>query len=164
MLIIVSGLPGTGKTSLALALSARLSAEHFNTDMIRDEMQKRGQYDKETKKVIYEELCRRVQGALENGKTVVIDATFYQEEFRLVFLKLAETQKVALHWIELEAAPAVIRQRVSKKRAYSEADFAVYQKIKKAYEPLTIPHLVLPSGRKEVEELAEEALAYIMAV
>lgn len=161
LLIIVSGLPGTGKTTLALALAQDLGIAHFNTDMIREEIQKKGQYDPETKQVIYAELRRRVRQTLEAENSVIIDATFYQEAYRLPFLNEAKRLGVPIYWIELEADAALIRERVSKKRAYSEADFTVYQKIKKAYEPLTIPHLILSSGDKGVDKLITEVLAYI---
>jgi predicted kinase len=160
-LIIISGLPGAGKTSLAKALHRQLDAIHLNTDMIRAELEKKGRYDPQTKALIYEELRRRVAQILGHGKRVIIDATFYQQEFRVPFIELAGRCNAQLCWIELEAADAVIRDRVSKKRADSEADYAVYQKIKKAYEPLTISHLLLSSGEKSVEKLVEEVMAYL---
>ncbi|MCB0632895.1 MAG: ATP-binding protein [Saprospiraceae bacterium] len=161
LLIIISGLPGTGKTSLALALAPQLAAVHLNTDMLREELQKKGQYDPETKAMIYEELRTRAEAALIAGKSVVIDGTFYQQEYRGPFLAMADKYAVPLRWIELDADPSVIKKRVSHQRPYTEADFSVYQKIKKDYEPLTIQNLTLSSGEKSIDELMEKVLVYI---
>ena len=48
---------------------------------------------------------------------------------------------------------------MSQKREYSEADYAVYLKIRAAWEPLDQPHLTLQSAA--LEEMVDEALAYL---
>lgn len=40
MKILVMGLPGSGKTTLALALAKELNAEHFNADLVRATLSK----------------------------------------------------------------------------------------------------------------------------
>lgn len=161
MLIIVSGLPGTGKTTFARALADRLQVVHLNSDMLRDELGKRGQYDAESKSLIYREMLERVRQYWEKGETVVVDATFYQDSHRQPYLDLTGSQPESLRWIELEAEEEIIRERVSRKRAYSEADFSVYKQIKQIYEPLRIPHLVLPSGRLSVAAMIDRAIPYL---
>ena len=41
MKILVMGLPGSGKTTLATALAAKLQCPHFNADEIRNELTQR---------------------------------------------------------------------------------------------------------------------------
>lgn len=161
MLIIVSGLPGTGKTTFADALAAHLKVSHLNSDIIRDELGERGKYDPETKARVYKVMLKRTAKLLQKGATVIVDATFHESKTRQPFLELVKNEGKPLTWIELKAEEAVIQERVSKKRAYSEADFSVYQKIKAAYEPLQIPHLVLTSGQLSAEEMLERAVSYI---
>jgi hypothetical protein len=161
MLIIVSGLPGTGKTTFARALAERLKVPHLNSDIIRDELDKRGQYDPETKEIIYREMYERAAAILQKGETVIIDATFHKRAYREHYLKLTSTRGCPLKWIELRSDEKTIKQRVSQKRDYSEADFPVYQKIKKTYEALEIPHLTLSSDKFEVEEMLQQAELYL---
>ena len=160
-LIIITGLPGTGKTTIATALSERISAAHFNTDMLRTELGLRGQYDQETKAQVYAVLLDRARDTLRGGNTVIIDGTFYQAKLRYRFKQLATSEGISVHWIELWADTEVIRTRVSKKRAYSEANFDVYQKIKAMYEPIQDPHLHLRSKDTNLEYLIEEILSYL---
>ncbi len=160
-LLIITGLPGTGKTTIATILSQRISAAHFNTDMLRAELGLRGQYDQETKKKVYSTLLDRARNAIREGKVVIIDGTFYRQNLRSRFKQLAASEGVPVHWIELWADIEVIRKRVSKRRAYSEANFEVYQKIKASYEPISDPHLRLQSDNTNREHLIEEIIAYV---
>ncbi len=160
-LIMITGLPGTGKTTFARALSQELTYRHLNTDMVRDELGKRGQYDEETKAEIYEELFKRAESELREGHGVIVDGTFYQRSLRADFEQLAERTEAAVFWIEIKASEEVIEERVNQKRAYSEADFEVYLKIKSQYEPLESPHLTLRSDELEVAKMVDRATAYV---
>ncbi|MBX2876075.1 MAG: ATP-binding protein [Saprospiraceae bacterium] len=162
-LIIITGLPGTGKTTLATALAQRLDAHHCNTDMIRSDLGLRGQYDSDTKQQVYLALLESAKGGLQTGNIVVIDGTFYQAQLRSRFDQLARSQAVPIHWVELWAEPDLIQKRVSKTRTYSEADFEVYLKIKAAYEPILTPHLRLQSDNSNLQELIEAILAHLEA-
>ena len=160
-LIIITGLPGTGKTTVALALAEKLIAEHLNTDMIRMEMGLRGQYDQETKERVYKVLLERASKAIKERRSVVVDGTFYQSKLRAKFKRLASRLGVSIYWVELWAKPEVIRKRVGKKRMYSEADFKVHLQVKAMYEPILDSHLRLESNDSNLSQLVQEVLAYL---
>lgn len=157
MLIIVTGLPGTGKTTFAMALANKLHVHHLNTDMIRDALGKRQQYDDQTKALIYREMRRHTYRYLAAGESVVVDGTFYRADVRAPFVDLTSELGIPLEWIELQAAEEVIKERVSKDRPYSEADFEVYQAIKSVFEPLPSPRLSLRSDIHPVDQLVDQA-------
>lgn len=152
-LILISGLPGTGKTTLAKAFCKTAHARHFNSDLVRQTLGLRGHYRPEEKARVYAALLEKTREALLNGQTVVVDSTFYLETIRQPFRQLAFEAGAALHWIEVCAAEGIVRERVGQSRPDSEADYAVYQKIKSAFEPLTDPHLVLWADRQPLSEL-----------
>ena len=159
LLILITGLPGAGKTTFARALAEKIGASHFNTDIIRAALGLRGQYDKKSKRRVYEALEAQTEKALMAGERVTIDGTFYRKELRAPYQKLGIQAQVPVFWLVIEAPAAVIRQRVSQKREYSEADYAVYLKIQDAWEPLNQPHLTLQSAA--LEEMMDKALAYL---
>ena len=161
MLLAITRLPGTGKSTFAKALAERLQAVHLNTDIIRDALNLRGQYDASSKAKIYDEMQRRTAAALSEGRTVLVDGTFYKRALRAQFEALAEQHHHSMQWIEIRAAEAVIRQRVAKKRQYSEADFDVYLQIKAKFEPLEQSHLTLWSDRMGVDEMVRHTLEHI---
>ena len=161
MLVIITGLPGSGKTTFARLLAANFDIVHLNTDIIRTALGLRGQYDEQTKEKVYMELLTQTEQALQQGGRVVVDATFYKELLRKPYRELGKKYNQRLYWIEVQAAKAVIKERIQKKRAYSEADFKVYQAIKAIYEPLTDKHLVLRSDEQPLGEMVDRAWKYL---
>lgn len=159
LLVLVTGLPGAGKTTFSRALAKALDARHFNTDIIRSNLGLRGRYDERSKQEVYRFMEERVEEALRAGRRVVVDGTFYREALRASFLVLAGKNQSPACWIVIEAPEVIIKERVSQKREYSEADFEVYFKIRDSWEPLNAPHLTLQSGF--LETMVERALAYI---
>jgi predicted kinase len=160
MLLAIAGLPGTGKSTFAKALAQALKADHWNTDIIRDALNLRGQYDVPTKEKIYAEMLLRTAATLEQEKTAVVDATFYKASLRKKYEDLAKRLQLPICWIEIKAAEDVIRGRVQQKRQYSEADFEVYLKIKAQFEPIEQAHLVVWSDQMKIEEMVQLALQH----
>jgi len=161
MIIIVMGLPATGKTSFAESLAEVLAFPHFNTDKSRIALDKLGQYDEATKQSIYQHLMAKVEEELKGNTSVIVDATFYTAEVRRPYLALAEKYKCPIVFIELKADPAQIAQRMQQERKYSEADFEVYEKIKAIYEPLLVDHCTLWSDQMSIAEMIDVATEYI---
>lgn len=161
MLILISGLPGSGKTTLARAFSAQSGALHLNSDILRCELGLMGQYSNADKNQVYAALQERTKEALLAGQVVVVDSTFYKESIRAPFRDVANACGVPLRWVEVCATEATIRERVSKPRPDSEADFAVYEKIRDAAEPIAEPHLVLWSDATTVGEMVDSMVEYL---
>lgn len=166
-LILVAGLPGSGKTTLAKAYSARRAPDaavlHLNSDLIRKELGLMGHYQPSDKKKVYDALLERTRAALLEGQEVVVDSTFYKEAIREPFRSVAAACGAALFWVEVLAQERTVRERLQTPRADSEADFSVFGKIKNEHEPLTEPHLVLWSDAMTLDEMTTEMLNYVQA-
>ena len=161
MLIMITGLPGSGKTTFAKALADSLNAVHLNTDIIRTRMGRRGKYDETAKSIIYAKMLKQTESYLHRGEGVVVDATFYKAALRKPYRQLAKKYKKQLIWIKVTALESVIKERMQQKRHYSEADFEVYLTIKDIYEPLEEGHLILHSDSYSVEKMITKTKEYL---
>lgn len=158
------GLPGSGKTYLATRLAEHGGFRHMNTDTVREELGLRGDYSEATKEQVYEGLFERVERGLEEMQLVVVDATFHQAARRERLYAIARRRGTRLFFIELWASEATVRERITQTRADSDADWQVYQALKASQEPLTAPHLIIPSTNENFQQQLQTVLGYIVNV
>lgn len=165
MIVLVMGLPGSGKSYFALRLSEKMGAKYINSDSTRKAMQAMGQYAPDDKFLVYRRMAEIAEEALEQDRTVITDATFYRKELRDLFRTLAKECGVPVGMIQVEASEELIQERLSLPRDDSEADYKVYQLVRSQFEQLQPdePHLTLQSGRENIEQMLREALDYIKA-
>jgi predicted kinase len=161
MIIMIAGLPGSGKSYFAEKLADHLEAVYINSDQVRKAEQALGQYAFQDKFKVYKEMARLATYALNEQKVVIVDATFYQQTMRDLFFNLAKTLSVSVVFIEVYADETLIKERLSKPRKYSEADFKVYEKIKNEFEDIKEPHLRLQSNDENMGNMLNIAIQYI---
>ncbi|MFA5412839.1 MAG: AAA family ATPase [Candidatus Micrarchaeia archaeon] len=138
MLILIAGLPGTGKSRISRELSSRLGAVHVSSDMIRNEMLKERTYSEEEKALIYNEMVSRVSKSLSEGKDVIADATFYKESLRKRMKEAAEKAGADFFIVECTLPEERVKERLSGRRGGgSEAKFREYLIVKSAFQPFT---------------------------
>ena len=99
--------------------------------------------------------------AIQKKLTVVLDGTFYKNSLRKKFEEAAAKYNEDIIYMEVIAEEDIIKERLSKPRQYSEADFEVYLKLKSTAEPMTKNHLVLKSSGNNIESMLSQALHYI---
>ena len=153
MLILIAGVPGSGKTYFARHLAKAIGAIHLNTDGLRQELGLQGEYRPEDKQRVYDELKDRTGIQLEAGETVIVEATFHRADRRRAFYSLAEELEVPLLLFEIRVEEAIALSRVSRQRSESEAGPDVYRKIKAAFEPIQRPHRTLWSTNHNIGTL-----------
>lgn len=153
LLLLVAGLPASGKTWFARALAEKLDAVHINSDAVRTAMGLRGQYGPASKQQVYDAMTERGEAALKNGRPVIVDSTFFKKTLRRPWLALAEKLDVPCLFIEIKIPEEAARQRLQKKREDSEATWDVYLQLKAEWEEIATPHLVLDSDQLPLDEM-----------
>lgn len=161
LLIMVMGLPGSGKSYFASKLSERLKAVHLENDVIRKELHKMGSYTREDKMEVYRELCRRTELLVKDEKSVVMDATFQLEEYRELIYQLSSRYEVPLSTILVEASESLVKKRLEKPRKNSEANYEVYLKLKENFDPVRPPFIAITSRESNLESMLRQAMDYI---
>lgn len=161
MIVIVFGLPGSGKSYFAVPLAKRLGAGYLNTDQLRKEMFSQPTYSREEKRNVYKRLLDEMCTYALAGKSLVMDGTFYDPGIRGEFKAGATGLGIELKWIEICADERLIKKRVAQKRTFTDANFNVYLAIKRQYVPMKASHLCLISTGHNLEEMLLKAMSYL---
>ena len=161
MVLIVFGLPGSGKSYFACRLAEQIHAEYSNSDQLRMQMIAERSYSDTEKLQVYDAMLSAMTNAIKQQKDIVLDATFYKHSIRTAFEERAAALHASILFIEVKATEEIIKERISKPRKLSEADFDVYLKLKKINDPLLQEHLVLHSTNNNIQSMLQDAMAYI---
>ena len=148
VLIMLVGLPGSGKSYLARLLAEPLGAEPLQTDALRKAMFRRPRYTPREHAAVYGEAHRRIARQLRLGRTVIFDATNLEEKNRKTVYKIADEAGGALVIVRTYAPAETISQRLAGRLRgvdpldRSDADWSVYRRLGRA-SPISRPHLVV---------------------
>jgi len=138
-LVLVGGLPGTGKSTLAAKLAASSGFEVIRSDVVRKELAgiegsaesgagfSEGLYTSEWTDRTYAECLRRAEERLFQGARVIVDATFSEEKRRQPYFDVALRWGIPVLFLVCTAEPEAIKARLEKRRGdASDADWSVY--------------------------------------
>ena len=161
MIIIVFGLPGSGKSYFATKLAKKLQVKYVSSDVIRNQLFVVKKYSQKEKKKVYLEMIREMKKAFQHKESIVLDATFYEKSIRNMFCEAAKEFGHSIIFIEVWANQKIILERLKVKRQYSDADYSVYLHIKEVFEPMEKEHLILQSTQENIDEMMGLAFKYI---
>jgi len=164
-LILIAGLPGVGKTTLARELVERTRAIHFEIDEVKrlvvpEDIVTQEIDPPEYRYKYYAATIRRLPELFARSSTqvVIIDETFHLEEFREMWNQAATELDIRLHWIEAVCREATVKERLclGKDREchiLGDEAFPMYLLFKKMYEPMQTAHEVVDTGRDIVPQV-----------
>jgi aminoglycoside phosphotransferase family enzyme/predicted kinase len=171
--LIFCGLPASGKSCIAeaLAASSRGGWSVLSSDRVRKELAGVAPteklppecYDDDFSRRTYDEL--RARASAERG-VIILDANFRTRAERRLTLTAAKAAGARLVILRVETDEAVVLQRLAARAddpaAVSDADRAVYEKLKSALEPpdgQEADLLIAVSGNIAADAAVDEILA-----
>ena len=130
-LVLVGGLPGTGKSTLAAGLADQTGWALVRSDELRHQHQPLDpdRYAPDAVASVYEELLRIGREHLERGESVILDASWVSAQERARAVQVAQETHSELLSVCCQCEPAIgakrIRQRLSRDDDVSEATVSV---------------------------------------
>jgi len=147
-MLLVCGLPGTGKSTVAGALAEFGALTWIRADVVRKELAGleplesgrdavgEGIYTARMTERTYATCLARAREVLDRGGRVVVDATFKERDRRESFLDMSVQMGVPLHIVGCELEPEEVQRRIAaRKDDPSDADWNIYQATRDAWEP-----------------------------
>jgi len=143
LLVLMTGLSGSGKTWLARSIAPDIDAVHLRSDVERkrlaglDELASSQSatgselYSDDVTDRVYQHLAKCAEQALAGGHSVIVDATFLRRSQRALFSSLAVRRGVSLKVIVCEAPLDTLRERIRRRHTAasdaSEANLSVLE-------------------------------------
>lgn len=179
-LVLVGGLPGTGKSTLARGLAGQASFHVIRSDTVRKELAGlapresaeaafgSGIYTEEWSDRTYGACLERARRRLFRGERVIVDASFHREERRRAFLEAGRRHGARVLLLICDAAPEIVRGRMAARgEDASDADWSVYRGMTDRWEsPCEATARVtatIPTGAEEVGASVRQALEELRA-
>jgi aminoglycoside phosphotransferase family enzyme/predicted kinase len=148
VLLIVGGLMGTGKSTLAAKLAEALGAESLSTDLVRHSIlgpsnvpasYGEGNYQPDIRGRVYDELLRQASERLQDRQSVVLDGTFLTNGLRMRAYDLGYRHSAVPLHVQCRCprriAQARIQQRIDTAQSESEARTELYDLQARDYQP-----------------------------
>ena len=147
IIILLCGLPGVGKTTLARSVASRIGASILSSDRIRKELIKYPTYARGEGRLIYDVLILLTKYLTAAGIDCVLDATFNRERSRMEVQNKLCSNDVHLYMIECTCAEDIILERLrNRQNDFSDADYSIYSKMRTIYEPVQGRHLEIDTS------------------
>ncbi|MCR4317509.1 MAG: AAA family ATPase [Planctomycetes bacterium] len=172
-LLLVGGLPGTGKSTVSKLLEKNFGFVRFSSDETRKKLAgipakkraksefREGIYTDDFSARTYEALLGYARDSLLKGEKVVVDASFCRRKERAKFSKLAKELHVPFEFAVCDCDRVVVRDRLEKRRNDpSDAGFEVYIEMEKRFDkpPKDSAKIDTNLPRKKLLECVRELL------
>lgn len=146
-MVLICGLPGVGKSTLARALAPLINAVILSTDKIRKELIPSPTYRWHERRLIYDVLVLLANYLHRAGINCILDATFNTESSRRELRRKLDLPSCQFSLIECICSEDVVVSRLkNRKDEYSDANIFIYRKMKKIYQPVRREHIVVDTS------------------
>jgi len=152
-IIVVSGLPGTGKSYFCRRLAERLPFLILESDALRKQLFSVPAYSAPESAYLFRTIYYLIEELLKKGVPVILDSTNLSERHRERIYNIAERLSARLVLVRVEAPPELVQKRLKSrtvtqnKEDNSDADWTVYQKMQTTVQKINRNHFTVDTSR-----------------
>jgi predicted kinase len=155
MLVVLSGLPGVGKTTLARELARQISAVHLRVDSIEDAIRPAATRSQPLDDVGYRVAYAIAEDNLRIGRTVIADSVNALSLTRDAWLNVAKRNRVRALEIEIMCSSPDEHRRRVEARAIGLPGSMIpgwADVVARVYHPWDRDHLVIDTASLAINE------------
>ncbi len=150
--VVVSGLPGTGKSHFCSRLAERLPLVILESDALRKTLFPSPSYSPVESSRLFQACHLLIERLLKKGIPLILDATNLSERYRERLYSIADHLDVRLILVRVEAPAKEVRERLKARQegrspGKSDADWEVYQRMKPAVQKIGRNHYAVDTSR-----------------
>ena len=151
-LLVLAGLPGSGKTHFARRVVDETPFLTLESDRLRKALVRRPRYTPGEHRRVFAACHLLVEEYLAQGVAVLFDATNLTDRFRTPLYRIAESLAVPLAVVEVTAPRETVRRRLRSREAgldqntNSDAGWLVYCRMAPHWEPINRERFVVDTS------------------
>jgi len=151
--VVVSGLPGTGKSFFCRKLAERLSFYILESDAMRKTLFPSPDYGAAESARLFAACHSLIEELLDKGMSLIFDATNLSERHRERLYRISNRTGAKLILVRVEAPPSVVYQRLHARgdgadsESQSDAGWEVYRRMKPTVDKIQRNHFVVDTSR-----------------
>ena len=144
-LLMLVGLPGSGKTTFARSLASLHPFLVLESDRLRKTLVPKPEYSADEHSRVFRASHRLIDEFLDSGYQVLLDATNLGQRNRRPVIAISRKHGIPLAIVVVTAPPEVIRRRLLEREAgndpdtWSDAGYDVYLRMASAWQPVNGP-------------------------
>jgi hypothetical protein len=146
-LVVLSGLPGSGKSYFCRRLASRYPLARLESDALRKALFEQPTHSAEESRRLFSACHLVLSRLLARGIAAIFDATNLREIHRRQVYRVADRHKARLILVHLQASPAAVQERLEARvkglhsQDLSDAGPEVYERMQRDVEPIGRAHI-----------------------
>jgi predicted kinase len=151
--IVVSGLPGTGKSYFCRKLAERLPFLILESDVLRKTLFPTPTHSPPESTRLFQAIHHLIERLLKKGIPLILDATNLSERYRERLYNIADRLNARLIIVRVEAPSEIVRQRLKVRsesaspEEHSDADWLVFQRMQTSVQRISRNHFAVDTSR-----------------
>lgn len=165
-LVLMSGLPGTGKSYFSRHLAQEVPLIILETDLFRRVLFPKPKHSKGESRRLFDAIHQLIDDLLLEGLPVLLDATNLIEKQRETLYAIADANAAQLIIVETNAPIETVRIRLRHRAEghrdptdHSDADMRVYGRMRTVQEPISRSHWRVDTSQDITQAINAIAMA-----